>query len=208
MDQRSPEWFAARLGKVGASSIADMMAKTKTGYGASRENLMAKLIVERMTGQPTDGYTNAAMQWGIDEEPKARAAYEWETDSTVVEVGWVPHPEIDGAGASPDGLVGDDGLVEIKNPQTATHIDTLLTGKIPQKYVLQMQDQMSCTNRQWCDFVSFDSRLPPHLQLWIKRVERDQALIDKIDEELRTFLSEMNDKIEKLNERFPTGEQA
>jgi predicted phage-related endonuclease len=111
-------------------------------------------------------------------------------------------------GASPDGLVGDDGLVEIKNPQTATHLETLLSGAIPKKYALQMQHQMSCTGRQWCDFVSFDSRLPPHLQLWVKRVERDQKMIDKIDGELEKFISEMLGKIEQLNERFPTGEAA
>jgi len=208
MEQRSEEGFLARLGKVGASSIADMMAKTQSGYGATRNNLMARLITERLTGQPTETYVNAAMQRGIDQEPLARAAYEWETDQKVVEVGWVQHPYMPDTGASPDGLVGDDGLVEIKNPQTATHLDTLLSEKIPQKYVLQMQHQMSCTGRQWCDFVSFDSRLPPHLQLWVKRVERDQKMIDKIDGELEKFISEMLGKIEQLNERFPTGEAA
>ena len=193
MDQRTPEWFAARLGKVTASRVADVMARTKTGESASRKNYLAELVVERLTGRPTEGFTNAAMQWGTDTEPQARAAYEMETGQAVTEVGFVDHPDLF-AGASPDGLVGDDGLIEIKCPNTATHIDTVLSGEIPAKYVTQMQWQMACTGRQWCDFVSFDPRLPGKLQLFVKRCPRDNEAIEKMEAEVATFLKEVSDK--------------
>ena len=177
MDQRSPEWFAARLGKVTASRMSDMMARTKSGYGAGRANYMAELICERLTGQGAERFTNAAMQWGTETEPQARAAYAFLTDAEVEETGFAIHPDIPYLGASPDGLVGADGLVEIKCPNTATHIETLLSDAVPQKYLLQMQTQMACTGRAWCDFMSFDPRLPAELQAWIKRVDRDDAVI-------------------------------
>lgn len=197
MEQRTTEWHAARLGKVTASRIADVVAKTKTGYGASRATYMAQLICERLTGQPTEGFTNAAMQWGTDTEPRARAAYELQTGFSVQEVGFIPLEGI-AAGASPDGLVGDDGLVEIKCPNTATHIDYLLKGSVPGKYALQMQWQMLCTGRKWCDFVSFDPRLPADLEMWIKRVDRDDALIADLAIEVGEFLDELEDCLNKL----------
>lgn len=197
--QGSPEWHQQRLGKVTASRVADVIAKTKTGYSTSRENYMAQLICERLTGTPTEGFTNAAMQWGTETEPKARQAYEAETFTTVVEVAMIAHPSIPNTGASPDGLIGDDGLIEIKCPNTATHIDTLLSQKVPSKYNTQMQWQMACTGRQWCDFVSFDPRLPEHLQLFIKRVNRDDSFIKEAEGEIVSFLGELEQKIEALN---------
>ena len=137
-EQRTTEWFQARLGKVTASRVADVIAKTKTGYSASRENYMAQLVVERLTNTQAESFTNAAMQWGTDQEPFARAAYELKMGVMVDETGLVDHPTIPMAGASPDGLVGEDGLVEIKCPNTATHIDTLLTQTVPAKYNTQM----------------------------------------------------------------------
>jgi putative phage-type endonuclease len=148
IEQRSDEWFAQRCGKVTASRIADVMAKTKTGYGASRANYMAQLVAERMTGNVEQSYTNAAMQWGIDTEPQAVEAYEALKLCQVDPAPFVVHPSIPDAGASPDGLVGEYGLIECKCPNTATHIDTLLKGKIADKYLKQMQWQMSCTDRQ------------------------------------------------------------
>ena len=197
--QGSPEWHQQRLGKVTASRVADVIAKTKTGYSTSRENYMAQLICERLTGTPTEGFTNAAMQWGTETEPKARQAYEAETFTTVVEVAMIAHPSIPNTGASPDGLVGDDGLIEIKCPNTATHIDTLLSQKVPSKYNTQMQWQMACTGRQWCDFVSFDPRLPSHLQLFIKRVNRDDSFIKETESEIALFLAELEQKIYALH---------
>ena len=199
--QGSPEWFAARCGKVTASRIADVIAKTRSGWGASRGNYMAELIAERLTGTPAETYTSAAMQRGIDTEPQARAAYEFFTDATVETVGFVAHHDIPESGASPDGLVGKDGVLEIKCPNTATHIDTLLTEKIPDKYIVQMQWQMACSGRKWCDFVSFDPRLPQKLCLYVKRFKRDDDRIKEIDGMVREFLKETADKVAALEAR-------
>ena len=198
MDQGSDEWFAIRIGKVTASRVADIIAKTKSGYSTSRDNYMAQLVCERLTNQKAESFTNAAMQHGTETEPLARAAYEALKDVLVDEVGFVPHPTIKMAGASPDGFVGQDGLIEIKCPNTATHIDTLLSESVPTKYFTQMQFQMACTGREWCDFVSFDNRLPEELQLFVKRVPRDDVYIRLIEAEIVQFLAELDDKIEKL----------
>ena len=198
MDQGTEEWFTIRIGKVTASRVADVIAKTKTGYSASRDNYMAQLVCERLTGQKGESFTNAAMQHGTETEPLARAAYEALKDVLVDEVGFVPHPTIEMAGASPDGMVGDDGLIEIKCPNTATHIETLLSQTVPGKYNTQMQFQMACTGRQWCDFVSFDNRLPEELQLFVTRVPRDEVFIRLIEAEIVQFLAELDDKINKL----------
>lgn len=203
MDQRTEEWFAARLGKVTASRIADLMARTKSGYSTSRANYMAELIAERLTGKKGDSYQNAAMQWGTEQEPAARAAYETLKGVLVEEVGFVPHPIILNAGASPDGLVNDDGLVEIKCPFTATHLDFLTTGDVPEKYILQMQWQMACTSRRWCDYVSFDPRLPERMAIHMFRVFRDDTIIHKIETEVQTFLSELDIKLINLIKMFP-----
>jgi len=197
--QGSDAWFQSRMGRVTASRVADVIAKTKTGYSTSRENYMAQLVCERLTGTVAESFTNAAMQWGTDNEPLARAAYEAYADVLVDEVAMITHPRIEQAGASPDGLVGQSGLVEIKCPNTATHIDTLLTQTVPSKYVTQMQWQMACTGRQWCDFVSFDPRLPKELQLFVKHISRDEDYISMLEKEVIKFLKELNDKIEKLN---------
>ena len=202
MEQHSPEWFAARLGKVTGSRVADLMAKTKTGYSASRQNYMAELICERLTGEQGERFQNAAMQWGTDQEPMARAAYEFLHAASVTETGFVVHPIIADFGASPDGLVGSDGLLEIKCPNTATHIDTLLTEAVPSKYVTQMQAQMACTGRAWCDFVSFDPRLPEDMQLWVKRVPRDADFIAQMEAEITAFLAELNQKLDALRARY------
>jgi putative phage-type endonuclease len=202
VEQGTPEWFAARLGNVTASRVADVIAKTKSGYSASRENYMAQLICERMTGTVAESYTNAAMAWGTETEPLARAAYESIADVLVDEVGYIAHPTIERAGASPDGLVGVFGLLEIKCPNTATHIDTLISEQVPTKYITQMQWQMSCTGRTWADFVSFDPRLPSGLQMFVKRVEFDAEYVAMLKEEVIKFLAELDAKISKLNERL------
>ena len=203
MEQHTEEWWQARCGRVTASRIADVMAKTKTGYGAGRKNYMAELLTERLTGEPAPGFSNAAMQWGTDTEPKARNAYQFLTMETVVETGFWVHPEIEWSGASPDGLIGKDGLIEIKCPNSATHIETLKAEKVADKYVKQMQWQMACTGRQWCDFMSFDPRLPDHLQAWITRINRDDELIAQIEEEVRAFLAELEIDLETLQSKYP-----
>lgn len=198
MQQRTPEWFAARCGKVTASRVADVIATTRSGYAASRANYMAELVVERLTGLPTEGYTNAAIQWGVDQEPHARAAYSARTGELVEEVGFVPHPTLE-AGASPDGLVLD-GILEIKCPNTATHIEYLLEKTVPTKYFTQIQWQLACTGRAWADFVSFDPRMPSHLSLLVVRVQRDDAYIKTLETEVDLFLSELKAKVNTLKE--------
>ena len=200
--QGSDEWKQLRLGRVTASRVADVIAKTKSGYSASRDNYMAQLICERLTGTVAESYTNAAMAHGVETEPLARAAYESYADVLVDEVAFVAHPTIEMAGASPDGLVGNDGLLEIKAPQTNTHIDTLLSNQVPTKYITQMQWQMVCTKRAWCDFVSFDPRLPNGLQMFVKRVEFDTEYAATLEVEVTKFLAELDAKIFKLNERL------
>jgi putative phage-type endonuclease len=198
MEQRTEEWFQSRLGRVTASRVADVIAKTKSGYSASRDNYMAQLICERLTGQQGESFTNAAMTWGTETEPLARSAFEAYADVMVEEVGFVPHPRIRDSGASPDGLVGLFGMLEIKCPNTATHIDTLLTQTVPSKYITQMQWQMACCERQWCEFVSFDPRLPQDLQLFVKRVEFNQTYVAMLEEEVINFLEELEIKVAKL----------
>ena len=199
-EQRTPEWFAHRTGKVTASRVHDVIAKTKSGYSASRDNYLAQLVVERFTGQMTESYSNAAMQWGTDQEPFARAAYEIHTGENVQEVGFIEHPTIGTAGASPDGFVGTDGLIEIKCPSTATMIETWLEETIPAKYVSQMQWQMACTGRAWCDYVVFDPRMPEGLQLWIKRIQRDSEFIAMLEKEVETFTGIVDQKVQQLRD--------
>jgi len=206
--QGSPEWHALRIGKVTASRVSDVIAKTKTGWGASRANYMAELIAERLTGEPAEKFTNAAMAWGTEKEPDARAAYEFFRDAQVSEIAFVDHPVIGMTGASPDGLVGDHGLVEIKCPNTATHLDTLLTQAIPSKYVTQMLWQMACTGRQWCDFVSYDPRLPETMSLFVKRVDRDDREIADLEAKVAEFLGELDRKLAQLNAIYGTKEAA
>lgn len=189
--QGSPEWFQQRLGRVTASRVADVVAKTKSGYSTSRENYMVELALERITGQRQEAYTNDAMRWGTDNEPLARAAYEAKTGELVEEVGMIAHPNIAMSGALPDGLIGVDGLLEIKCPNSATHIKTIRTGKPDAKYITQMAWQMACTDRKWCDFVSFDPRMPEGLQLFTVRVMRDDKLISELETEVESFLVEV-----------------
>jgi len=198
MEQRNdPAWWAARLGKVTASRVADVIAKTKTGYGAGRANYAADLVVERLTGQKASSFTNAAMEWGTEQEPYARAAYAAKTGILVEEVGFIDHPTVAMSGASPDGLA-EEGLVEIKCANTATHLEYIFDGKPPQKYVTQMQWQMACAGKPWCDFVSYDPRLPERLQLLVVRVPRDDDYIKMLEQEVTTFLQELDDKLNKL----------
>lgn len=198
IEQGTPEWHAMRLGKVTASRLADVLAKIKSGESASRANYRAELVAERLTGRKADGFSNGAMQWGTENEPFARAAYELEADCLVEQVAFINHPTIIMSGASPDGLIDLDGMVEIKAPNTATHIETLLSGTAPAKYIPQMQWQMACAGRQWCDFVSFDPRLPEDMQLFVKRVLRDEAFINECEAEVIKFLAEVDETVAKL----------
>lgn len=201
IEQRTDDWYAARLGKVTASSLHKVLSKTKTGYGADRGNYMTQLVLERVTNSKADGYSSAAMQWGIDQEPFARAAYEATRGVMVDEVGFIPHPTIKDAGASPDGLVGDDGMVEIKCPESKTALECWLSeNPVEAKYFAQMQWQMRCADRSWCDYVVFDPRMPAKAQLFIKRVERDDAWLEKAEAEVIKFLAEVDAKVAALKQ--------
>lgn len=199
IEQRSPEWYALRCGKATASRMADVMARTKTGISQMRVNYCAQLVVERLTGTVADSYVSTPMQFGIDTEAEARDAYCFYQNVKVEPADFVLHPSISMAGASPDGYVGDLGLVEIKVPNSATHIDTLLGKTVPGKYVHQMQFQMACTGRAWCDFVSYDPRMPEHLKLFVRRVHRDEQRIEELETEVIKFLTEVEDKVASLN---------
>jgi putative phage-type endonuclease len=194
--QGSDRWFSARLGKVTASRIKDMMAQTKTGPSASRKNLAAQLMLERVTGQREEGYINAAMTFGIETEPLARLAYSIHTGQDIEEVGFIDHPTIARSGASPDGLVGTDGMCEIKCGNTATHVAWAIAGIVPPEHALQMQWQMACTGRKWNDFVSFDPRMPEGQQMFIRRLLRDDEQISKLEQEVVKFDAEIDALVE------------
>jgi len=202
MIQGSEEWFAARCGRATGSRIADIVAKTRSGWGASRANYEAELIAERLSGVPADSWQSPAMRWGIETEPQARAAYEFVTDVDVELVAFVPHPTIEDSGASPDGLVLTDGLVEFKCPNTATHIATLLGAKVPAKYITQVQWQMACTGRRWCDWCSFDPRMPESMRLYMERIQRDDAMIAELEREVVAFLDGVTEKVEALEAKY------
>jgi putative phage-type endonuclease len=201
IEQGSAEWLTIRLGKVTASRIADVLAKGRSGPSATREDYITELVVQRLTNQPGESFTNAAMEWGTQTEPMARIAYEAHANVFVEQVAFVEHPTIEWFGCSPDGLVGSTGLLEIKCPNSKTHISYLLAGKPPAKYVPQMQCQMAVTGREWCDFVSYDPRLPEDLQLFVVRLERDEEYIKAMEQEVEKFLGEVSEMYSKLKER-------
>lgn len=201
-DQRTDAWLQQRIGKVTASNLHKVLAKTKTGYGADRGHYLTQLVLERITGQKADSYTNAAMQFGIEQEAFARAAYEARRGVLVEEVGFIPHPTIPMAGASPDGLV-EDGMVEIKCPESATFLEVLLSqNPVAGKYFAQMQWQMRCADRPWCDYVVFDPRFPQKIQLVIHRVNRDDRWLAEAETEVKKFLCEVEEKVQSLKQKI------
>jgi putative phage-type endonuclease len=204
-EQQTEQWFTDRLGKVTASRLADVLAKTKTGYIASRANYMTQLVLERITKTRAESYSNAAMEWGVTQEPFARAAYEAHTGQMVEEVGFIQHPDIEDAGASPDGLVGDDGMVEIKCPSSSTALECWLIhaqggNPVDAKYYAQMQWQMRCADRSWCDYVVFDPRMPAKAQLFVFRVQRNAEFLKIAEDEVITFLTEVDIKVAALKQ--------
>ena len=191
VEQGTPEWHQLRLGKVTASRVADILAKTKTGPSASRQNYLIELALQRTTGIIQESYSNAAMEWGTQTEPQARVAYEVKSGNFVDQVAFIDHPNIEWFGCSPDGLVSDKGLIEIKCPNSPTHWEYFKSKEPPKKYFIQMQAQMAVTGKDWCDFVSFDSRMPERSQLLIVRVNRDSNFINEMIVEIQQFLSEV-----------------
>jgi len=192
-EQGSNEWLLERLGHVTGSRVSDALAKKGT---ATRENYLWQLVAERLTGQVQESFTNAAMIRGTEQEPIARAAYEAHSGHFVDQIGFVKHPSLEWFGASPDGLVGQEGLVEIKNPNTSTHLQYRKSGQPPAKYRYQMMAQLACTGRKWCDFVSFDSRLPESKQLFIVRFEPEAKDMEAMLEAVQEFLDEVKRECE------------
>ena len=208
IEQGSDEWKALRLGKVTASRVSDVMVKIKSGYGAGRRNYMADLVVERLTNQPTDFFISKDMAWGTEQEKFALAEYEMKYSVLVDKIDFVDHPTIPMCGASPDGLVGDEGLIEIKCKKTGNHIEDLLGASIDKGYMDQMMWQMACTGRQWVDHVCFDPRMPEGLQMLVRRVNRDDKYIKEMEAEVIKFLKELDEQIEALLKLKETNEQS
>lgn len=197
--QGSDEWKLAKLGHVSASSIADVMAKVKSGEAITRRKYKVRLVAERLTGKIGESYTNPSMEHGVVTEPLAKVAYEVKTSSFIDNTGFWKHPTIKWVGCSPDGLIGETGLVECKCPNTTTHIDYLFADQIPTEYYKQIQCQLWVMQREWVDFISFDDRLPQKKQLFIKRAYRDEELIKEMEKEVIIFLDEVEQMMEKLN---------
>jgi hypothetical protein len=196
--QQTPEWVQSRLGKVTASRIGDLMARTQKGWGAPRKHYLAEKVAERITGRPRDQRRVASLDQRLEMEPDARIAYEFYSDNQVQQVGFIEHPRIPNAGASPDGLIAADGGLEIKCPDTATHIETITGGEVERDYLLQCQFGMACTDRLWWDFVSFDPSMPEELKLFVKRIERDDQLIAVIEAEVIAFLEEVDQRVAQV----------
>ena len=209
MEQRTDDWFNERLGKVTASAVAKVMAKLKSGASsADRSNYHAQLVTERLTGRPTESFQSAAMLRGIELEPQARAMYSFATGHEVTELAFAPHPTIEMAGASPDGLCGEIGLVEIKCCEAKRHIE-MLNGDAPEdRYIKQVQFQMACTGRQWCDLAYFNPDLPEEMQLVVIHVDRDPAAIEEMEAEIVAFLAEVDATVTQLRAKYLMKEAA
>ena len=209
MLQGSEEWRQARCGSIGASDAPRAVRRVKSGgYSADRDSLMAEKVLERLTDTPFEKFKSAAMLRGIEREPEARLLYEMVRGAEIEQVGLVPHPFVKGSHASPDGYVLEPGgtalvgLIEIKCPEPAAHLDTLLTETISNDYTVQMQWQMACARMPWCDYVSYNPDFPPHMQLWIKRVHRDAALNGELEIEITKFIKEIDRKVSELSRRY------
>lgn len=203
MLQRTDGWYADRCGKVTASPIIKVYKKLKSGvYSSDREKYFYQVLAEQLTGVPASGFKTPAMQRGIDKESEAREAYTRKTNYPVIEAPFVSHPRIANTGASPDGYVGDDGLIEIKCPNSATTVEVWLKDFIDETYAAQMQWQLACTGRQWCDYVVYDDRMPEHLRLYVKRVQRNDALIADVEKEVVKFLEEIDAAIATLTKKY------
>ena len=198
LEQGTDEWKMARLGHVSASNLDAVMAKVKTGESKTRLDYKIRVATEQITNAIQDSYSNQYMEWGIEQEPFARMAYEACTESFVEKTGFWKHPDIKWFGCSPDGLVGDDGLIEIKCPKSTTHVKYLLDNKLPEDYYWQVHGQMLVTGRKWVDFISFDPRMPEHKQLFIIRVDRDEEIMAQLKVAVIGFLSEVDEMIQKI----------
>ncbi len=202
MEQRTAEWFQARLGKVTASNVYNVLSKTAKGLPTSKyEDYKTKLMTERLIEEISQSYTTPAMQWGIAYEENALREYEFIYDAEVTRCGFIPHPKMKMAGASPDGLIGEDGLIEVKCPQSTTHLRFFMYDEIKPEYIAQMQFQMACTGRKWCDFISYNPNFvgkSTGLRMKVKRVLRDEKHIEEINKAVEIFLGEIEQEMQKI----------
>jgi predicted phage-related endonuclease len=199
------EWHQRRIGKATSSRLSDVIATAKAGgYRATRANYRAELVVERMTRLPYPSYVSPEMRRGLELEPDARAAYEFETNEEILHKGYcfLDHPTIAMCGSSYDGFLGKRGTFEVKSPNSATHITTLRSEQIDPGYIAQMQWGLACSRRDWCDWCSFDPRMPSGMQLFIKRVHRDDGLIERLADEVIKFLAEVDAEVADLEQRY------
>ena len=201
IEQGSPEWFQKRYGNASASRIKDIIAKTKSGYSASRDNYLTELVLERF-GVFKEPFTTKSIEWGLEQEPFARARHEAEQNIFVEQCGYILHPTIAKSGASPDGLIGNEGVLEIKCPDTKTHFEYLIAEKVPAAYIPQMTWQIICTGRKWADFVSYDSRAPQGLDYFYIRYTPEEGYMLQLEEEVKTFLKEVDEKFIQLSEKL------
>lgn len=208
LEQGTPEWLAARAGSLGASQVADALATTKSGWGASRANVRAQLVRERLTGQATETFCSAAMQRGKDLEPQARAMYEFQTGHDVTELAIVKHPSLIGSHCSPDGLCDDDGMLEIKCCGDARHFEILQGDSPEDRYVKQCLWQMACTGRAWVDLAYFNPDWPAEMQMVIHRIDRNDDDIGAMEGEVETFLKEVATAEAALREQYLQKEAA
>ena len=203
-EQRSDEWFQARMGRLTASRVYDAVKKTAKGnYYAARDTYMAELIAERISNKPMPSYKSWAMQWGIDQEGPAKEAYQLLKGTAVKDCGFIKHKGIPWFGGSPDGLVGDEGIIEIKCPETAKHLNTILTQEVDESYVYQMNTNMIVSGAEWCDYVSFDPRIEGEMSIFVKRFYLDEEIAIEIEDEAKLFIKEMLDKIDKMLQYYP-----
>ncbi|UNE54435.1 lambda exonuclease family protein [Bartonella machadoae] len=202
MEQRTAEWFQARLGKVTASNVYNILSKTAKGLPTSKyEDYKIKLMTERLTGEISQSYITPSMQWGIEHEEDALKEYEFIYDADVIKCGFIPHPTIEMAGASPDGLIGEDGLVEVKCPQSTTHLRFFMYDEIKPEYIAQMQFQMACTGRKWCHFISYNPQFVGRstgLRMKVKRIHRDDEQIEQLTKAVEVFLAEIEQDMEQI----------
>ncbi len=205
--QDTEQWRLDRCGSVGASEIADATRRLKNGSpAASRASLMARKIAERLTGRPVRTFQSQAMLEGLQKEPQARAAYELQSGNAVTETGIVKHPTIPWTHASPDGLVGENAVLEVKCPEHAAHLDTLLKRSIDPDYYIQIQWQMACTERYWAHFVSYHPDFPPSMQLYVQRIDWDHGLVKELEMGVIAFIEELETKLTDLRQQYGEGQ--
>ena len=199
IEQRSGAWIQKRLGFCGCSRIGDVMATGRSGQpSATRRNYMHELLCERLTGVHNETYCSKEMQWGVEQEPIARSLYEAKTGQMVIETGGMEHPKIKWWYGSPDGLIGNDGGIEIKCKTTANHLETMMSGKIDTAHLYQITGYVEIFNLSWYDYVGFDPRLPENLQLYVKRFYRDDLPIDEVRDAVIKFIDELNELERKV----------